>query len=188
MSVDFAQIAQENGVHDVIGNLPYNVSVPIIFKLAYCDYRFNHLWFMVQKEVGNRILAMPGTKDYGRLSIVLKYLFNIRKVRSIHPGAFFPPPKVESAFLEFTPKKETDLQFTKRFLERVVQIGFQHRRKKMRNQMKGAIVERRVFDEAFLAEAEKSFNLDQRAEEWDIETWIRFAEFVRNQKNIPCSS
>ncbi len=180
LETDFRQLAEEHQTARVIGNLPYNVSVPILFHLAYCGFRFEQIAVMLQKEVGERILAHPGTKSYGRLSIVLKYLFSVKKVKTIDPGSFFPRPHVESVFLTFEPLPGADVEFARLFLERVIHIGFQHRRKKLRKQLEGAIVQRRVLDPDFLRGAEREFNLDSRAEAWPVETWVRFAELVRH--------
>ncbi len=184
LETDFRQLAEEHQAARVIGNLPYNVSVPILFHLAYCGFRFEQTAVMLQKEVGERILAHPGTKSYGRLSIVLKYLFSIQKVKTIDPGSFCPRPHVESVFLTLEPLPDADVEFARLFLERVIHIGFLHRRKKLRKQLQGAIVQRRVLDADFLREAEQDFNLDDRAEAWPIETWVRFAELVRSRQPV----
>ncbi|MBD3266080.1 hypothetical protein GF373_05370, partial [bacterium] len=126
-----------------------------------------------------RILAEPDNKNYGRLSIVLKYLFAVKAVKRVPPTSFFPRPKVESVFLAFTPKKERDIPFCKHYLERVVQIGFQHRRKKLRSQFKGAIVQKRILGH-HLPELEKQFNLDERAEQWPLERWVALARFIES--------
>jgi 16S rRNA (adenine1518-N6/adenine1519-N6)-dimethyltransferase len=182
LEMDFARLAETCKVDQVIGNLPYNVSVPILFRLAYCAFRFRKICVLLQKEVGERIWATPGGKSYGRLSIVLKYLYHVRKLHTVYPDVFFPRPKVESVFIEMAMKPEADIPFAQTFLERVVRIGFLHRRKKMRKQFLGAIVERRILDAAFMENAEREFNFDQRAEEWDVETWVRFGQFVQQAK------
>ncbi len=182
LDVDFSQLIKDYTVDSVIGNLPYNVSVPILFQLAYTLPRFQKICVMIQKEVGERILAQPGTKSYGRLSIVLKYLYSIRKLRTIPPSAFFPPPKVESIVIDMIPKPQADLEFAQKFLERAVHIGFMHRRKKLRKQFLGSIIEKRELDSSFMEQAENEFNFDQRAEEWDLQTWVRFSEFIHRWK------
>lgn len=182
MDCDFGSIAEEHSIRHFIGNLPYNISVPILFKLAYCSYRFERINVMLQKEVGDRILAVPGTKAYGRLSIVLKYLFDVQKIQIISPEVFFPRPRVESVFLSFIPKSSVDIEFAQTFLERIVKIGFLHRRKKLRKQFLGAIIEKRILDQSFLEQAESSFDFEKRAEEWPIEIWLEFAQYIRECK------
>ena len=178
LETDFSKLAEESGARHVIGNLPYNVAVPIIFQVAYSQYRFESLNVMIQKEVGSRMVATPSSPDYGRLSIVLKYLYEIKKIRSIAPSCFFPPPKVDSVFIRLTAKENIDLDFCRNYLERVVQIGFQHRRKKLRSQLKGAIVARRILTNHIDA-LEHHFNLDQRGEEWPLAVWLQLAETIQ---------
>lgn len=179
LETDFRAIAEMYHVTHAIGNLPYNVSVPILFQLAYCGHRFESICVMVQREVGERILADARNPQYGRLSIVLKYLFDIKKIKTITPGAFFPQPKVDSVFMKFTPKPEADVEFAKKYLERAALIGFMHRRKMLRKNMQGSIIQRRILSD-LLPEIEENFNLDNRAEEWPITEWVRFAEFIRS--------
>lgn len=180
LDVDFRKLAKETNARHVIGNLPYNISVPILFHLAYSEHRFESLCVMVQKEVGERIMANERDKQYGRLSIVLKYLFHASKIMTIRPGAFFPQPKVDSIFMKFVPNPQADVDFARKFLERAAHIGFLHRRKKMRKNLQGCLVQKRVLSD-LLPEIEKNFDLDQRAEDWPIEEWIRFAEFIRSR-------
>lgn len=180
LEIDLHQLAERYQVSHIVGNLPYNISVPILFRIAYSGYPFRSVNVMVQKEVGERILAEHGTKRYGRLSIVLKYLYSIKRFRTIFPSAFHPIPKVESVVLKMEPNAEIDLAFAQQFLERVVQIGFLHRRKKLRKQLQGSIIQKRVLNEPVMRQIEDSFNLEQRAEEWSIDEWIRFARCIRD--------
>lgn len=180
MEADFAALQQETQASICIGNLPYNVSVPLLFRIAYSGAPFSKLGFLVQREVGERMKAVCGEKPYGRLSVVLQYLYTIKIVGEAPPHAFFPPPKVQSLFVRMEANPESELEFAERFLERVVRVGFLHRRKKLRGHMKGAIVERRVFDDAFMERAAQEFDLEDRAEHWDHETWVRFARFVKD--------
>lgn len=184
LETDFTQLQIKTGATGVIGNLPYNVAVPILFHVAYSGAPFKRLGFMVQKEVGERMAARSGEKPYGRLSIVLQYLYDIQPVQLIPPHAFFPAPKVESLFVTLTPRDGADPGFAKRFLERVAKIGFSHRRKKLRGVLRGAIIEKRVLDDAFLQQAADRFNFDDRAEHWPLETWIDFARLVESTPRI----
>lgn len=179
LETDFFTVAETYSARHVIGNLPYNVSTPILFQLAYCGYAFESICVMVQKEVGERILADAKNSQYGRLSIVLKYLFEVKKISVITPGAFFPQPKVDSVFLKFTPKTGVDGAFAKQYLERAALIGFMHRRKMLRKNLQGSIIQRRILTD-LLPEIEVHFNLDCRAEDWPVGEWVRFAEFIRD--------
>jgi 16S rRNA (adenine1518-N6/adenine1519-N6)-dimethyltransferase len=181
LEADLGEIARQNAIQHVIGNLPYNVAVPIMFHVAYGNYPFQSMNVMVQKEVGDRMAAHHGNKSYGRLSIVLQYLYTVKKIKNIPPTAFFPRPKVDSVFLQLTRKENTDLDFCRNYLERIVQIGFQHRRKKLRSQIKGAIIQKRTLSQK-LDELEARFDLDKRAEDWPLDTWLDIAAYIKQMQ------
>lgn len=185
LKTDFSQLINETGATHVIGNLPYNISVPLLFQLAMTEPPLQGIHAMIQKEVGDRILAETGTKEYGRLSIVLNYLCEIKHIRTVSQNVFLPKPKVSSVFLSLLPKAETDKEFVRLYLERLVQLGFRHRRKKLRSQLKHAIIEKRVLDDNFMKAMETQFNFDCRAEELSVEEWVAMAEYVRSQPPHP---
>lgn len=177
---DYAALKAEHDIHTVIGNLPYYAIVPILFNVAYAPVDFDSLGFMVQKEVGERIMAETGNKNYGRLAIVLNYLFKVRPVKSVPPKAFIPMPNVDSLFMKFMPKPDVDKVFAEKYLERVVKVGFMHRRKKLRGQFKGMRVEQLHVDDETLALLDNEFNLDERAQDWDLPQWVKFAQRIRD--------
>lgn len=118
----------------VVGNLPYNVSTPILFRIAGCAERIRDCTFMLQKEVVDRMVAAPDTADYGRLSVMLQYRFAMESALRVPPGAFTPPPKVDSAVVRMRPlpasrkrAKDEDL------FARLVAAAFSQRRKTLRN-------------------------------------------------------
>ena len=117
----------------VFGNLPYNISTEILCKWIINindDYFwFNHLILMFQKEVAERIISLPNTKNYGRLSIISNWKLNIKKIFDIKPSSFSPIPKVESSVLHFEPKKKFFEFKNPRNLEKISRIFFNHRRK-----------------------------------------------------------
>lgn len=124
----------------IIGNLPYNISSPVLFHLmAYADQVHSQV-VMLQKEVVQRMSANPGGKDYGRLSVMLQQRYDIEYLFTVPPGAFFPPPKVESAIARLTPIADVPypvkdaLQF-----ETLVKQAFSQRRKTLRNTLKGLL-------------------------------------------------
>jgi len=175
--VDYQQIVNEYHAKTMIGNLPV---IPILFQVAYSPAQFESLGFLMQKEVGERILAQPQTKEYSRVSIVLNYLFKPKKLRYVPPSAFIPRPNVDSMFMKFIPKENVDKDLAKHFMEPVVKIGFSHRRKKLRSQLKGAKIQNLIITPEVLDRLEQQFDLDQRAQDWDVATWVRFAETIRN--------
>jgi 16S rRNA (adenine1518-N6/adenine1519-N6)-dimethyltransferase len=122
----------------VVGNLPYNISTPILFRVADFAPRIRDCVFMLQKEVVERMVAEPGTPDYGRLSVMLQYRFAMSLAFRVPPGAFTPPPKVDSAIVRMAPLGEgrpaarDDALFA-----RVVMAAFTQRRKTLRNALRG---------------------------------------------------
>ena len=130
----------------VVGNLPYNISSPILFHLADYADRILDMHFMLQKEVVDRMAAAPDTPDYGRLSVMLQSRFQVIKLFNVPPGAFNPPPKVDSAIVRLAPLPAEAILYTdaKRFAE-IVTKAFGQRRKTLRNTLKG-LVEPQVFE------------------------------------------
>ncbi len=130
----------------IVGNLPYNISTPLLFHLAGYAAQVRHMHFMLQKEVVDRMVAAPGGGDYGRLSVMLQYRFDMERLFIVPPGAFNPPPQVDSAVVRLLPRPAADLQARdEAVFARVVQAAFSQRRKMLRNTL------RDYFDEAALA-------------------------------------
>ena len=103
LTVDFNDLAKPDVPLRVFGNLPYNISTPIMFHLFSHAGIIGDMHFMLQKEVVNRLAASPGNKNYGRLSVMAQYYCKVQPVLNVPPGAFVPPPKVESAVVRLTP-------------------------------------------------------------------------------------
>jgi 16S rRNA (adenine1518-N6/adenine1519-N6)-dimethyltransferase len=136
---DFAQ--QPKGFR-VVGNLPYNVSTPLLFRLVEVADRIRDAHLMLQKEVVDRMVAAPSTAEYGRLSVMLQYRFAMRKLFDVKPGAFRPPPKVESAVVRLEPLAAAALAARDpATLTRVVTAAFTKRRKTLRNALAGVVDE-----------------------------------------------
>jgi 16S rRNA (adenine1518-N6/adenine1519-N6)-dimethyltransferase len=114
----------------LVGNLPYNISTPLLFHFARSAARFRDLHFMLQLEVVERMVAKPSTPEYGRLSVMLQTLFEMKKLFKVAPGAFRPPPKVDSAVVRLVPIRE--VQLPRNFAD-VVRKAFSARRKTLRN-------------------------------------------------------
>jgi len=116
----------------IVGNLPYNISTPLLFYLARYAGRVRDMHFMLQKEVVERMVAAPSTSAYGRLSVMLQVRFAMKKLFNVAPGAFRPPPKVESALVRLVPLQEK-LQCDEAQFEKIVREAFGARRKTLRN-------------------------------------------------------
>jgi 16S rRNA (adenine1518-N6/adenine1519-N6)-dimethyltransferase len=118
----------------VVGNLPYNVSTPILFRIAALEGRIRDGTFLLQKEVVDRMVAAPATPDYGRLSVMLQYRFGMQSLLHVPPGAFTPPPKVDSSVVRMVPlEADRPRACDESRFERLVSAAFSQRRKTLRN-------------------------------------------------------
>lgn len=124
----------------VVGNLPYNISTPLMFHLLEHSELIEDMHFMVQKEVAQRIIAQPHNKHYGRLSVMMAYHCQSEYLFDVPPGCFTPPPKVDSAIIRLRPHAKIPVQVSdKSMLETVVQTAFNQRRKTIGNSLKKLI-------------------------------------------------
>jgi 16S rRNA (adenine1518-N6/adenine1519-N6)-dimethyltransferase len=136
LSFDYCQLAGDAPLR-VIGNLPYNISTPLLFYLLEQHRCIKDMHFMLQKEVVERMAAGPGSRQYGRLSIMLQYRCRVTHLFSIGPEAFNPPPKVESAFVRLEPFDQPPVQVADEVLfENLVKQAFSQRRKTLRNTLR----------------------------------------------------
>lgn len=126
----------------VVGNLPYNISSPLLFHLAEHAAQIRDMHFMLQKEVVDRMAAAPATPAYGRLSVMLQARFRVQKLFNVPRGAFTPPPRVESAVVRLVPLPAAAVPYrdARRFGE-IVARAFGQRRKTLRNTLKGWVDE-----------------------------------------------
>lgn len=131
----------------LVGNLPYNISTPIMFHLLEQSVCIRDMYFMLQKEVVDRMAALPGSKTYGRLSVMLQLKCQVTPLFNIGPGAFDPPPKVESAFVRLEPWDHPPYQINDaQFLAQLVTQAFSQRRKTLRNTLK-KLMDPAIFDQ-----------------------------------------
>jgi len=136
LKFDFCSL-QTDQLLRLVGNLPYNISTPIMFHLLEQPACIRDMYFMLQKEVVDRMAAVPGNKTYGRLSVMLQLKCRVNPLFNIGPGAFNPPPKVESAFVQLQPWKPSPYQINDTlFLGQLVTQAFSQRRKTLRNTLK----------------------------------------------------
>lgn len=166
LKVDFSGIAGERGQKlRVIGNLPYNISSPILFHLLPCADVVEDQYFMLQKEVVDRMVAHPGNKDYGRLSVMLQWRYDMECVVDVPPESFDPPPKVDSAVVRMTPLPQPP-QVDPAVLESMVALAFSQRRKILRHTLGHWIEEQGI---------QTDFDLQRRAEEVPVDEFIALA-------------
>lgn len=170
LKVDFGalqtQVAQPGQKLRVIGNLPYNISSPILFHLLPVAHLVEDQHFMLQKEVIDRMVAAPATGDYGRLSVMLQWRYAMESVLFVPPTAFDPPPKVDSAVVRMVPLVEPP-QIDLKHFSALVQTAFSQRRKILRHTL-GKWLEQR--------NAAGNFDLQRRAEEVSVMEYVQLAQ------------
>jgi 16S rRNA (adenine1518-N6/adenine1519-N6)-dimethyltransferase len=173
LQVDLQALAQR---HErklrIVGNLPYNISTPILFHLLGAVDQVLDQHFMLQKEVVERMAAAPGSKDYGRLSVMLQWRYEIESVLDVPPEAFDPPPRVDSAIVRMrplAPAPEVDAAL----LEELVRVAFSQRRKVLRNTLGRWLAER---------DFSGSFELQRRAEEVPVAAYLELARALAPKK------
>ncbi len=146
LQFDFASIPAASGRKlRVVGNLPYNISSPLLFHLAQIAPQVQDQHFMLQKEVVERMVAEPGSKTYGRLSVMLQWRYYMELLFVVPPTAFDPPPQVDSAIVRMIPLAQT-LPCDASTLEQVVTKAFSQRRKVIRNCVAGMFTENDLID------------------------------------------
>ncbi len=140
LTFDYAGLAANQGALRVVGNLPYNISTPLIFRLLECAHAIQDMFFLLQRELVDRIRAAPGSGDYGRLSVMVQYRCRCERLFRVANHAFFPPPKVESALLRLVPYRRLPVAVgDERRFARVVRQAFSQPRKTIRNNLKGLL-------------------------------------------------
>lgn len=141
LALDFTPWLQSNHNAIICGNLPYNISTPLLFHFLRYVTHIEKMIFMLQKEVVDRITAKPGTKEYGRLSVMIQYHCQTMKCFEVSKHCFFPKPKVESAIVQLVPFKHDKPCVAKdeKKLAKVVATLFAQRRKTIRNNLKSII-------------------------------------------------
>lgn len=147
LAFDFTALAAPNEKLRVIGNLPYNISTPLMFHLLETCNCVEDMTFMLQKEVVDRICAEPGSKKYGRLSVMMQYFCETEWLFDVPPESFDPAPKVMSAIVRLTPHTELPVSVGNfAHFSRLVTHAFSQRRKTIRNSLKNFIDEQSIID------------------------------------------
>ena len=167
LKVDFTQLAQALNTTKLrlVGNLPYNISTPILFHLLAHVNVIESQHFMLQKEVIDRMVAQPCTAAYGRLSVMLQWRYAMENVLFVPPASFDPPPRVDSAVVRMVPHTNPG-ELNVEILSEIVQVAFSQRRKLLRHTL-GKWLESRGFEGAF--------NIQRRAEEVPVTEYVELA-------------
>ena len=170
LKFDFSALAQGGKVR-VVGNLPYNISTPLMFRLFDAAALIEDMHFMLQREVIDRLCAKPGEPDYGRLGIMARYYCTAEKLFEVYPESFYPPPKVISAIVRLIPHPQPIVDADAALLGKVVATAFSQRRKTLRNALKS------LFDENALINA--GIDPSARAETLNLEQYAELARRLR---------
>ena len=173
LKVDFTELAvtMQTGQLRVVGNLPYNISTPILFHLLEHVAVVKDQHFMLQKEVVERMVAVPSTAHYGRLSVMLQWRYDMEMVLLVGPQAFDPPPRVDSAVVRMLPHANAAAVDAK-LLSELVQVSFSQRRKLLRHTL-GRWLTQRGFS--------GDFDVQRRAEEVPVQQYLALAQTLSEQ-------
>jgi 16S rRNA (adenine1518-N6/adenine1519-N6)-dimethyltransferase len=173
LRVDFSALAEGQKLR-VVGNLPYNISTPILFHLLEHVQVIEDQHFMLQKEVIDRMVASPSTADYGRLSVMLQWRYEMENVLFVPPESFDPPPRVDSAVVRMVPRANP-AAIDPQLLEKLVQVAFSQRRKLMRHTLGAWLIERNFAG---------NFDVQRRAEEVPVQEFLQLA-MALNSEAVP---
>jgi 16S rRNA (adenine1518-N6/adenine1519-N6)-dimethyltransferase len=170
LAVDFRALADAAPqALRIVGNLPYNISTPILFHLLPLAGRVLDQHFMLQKEVVQRMVGAPGHKDYGRLSVMLQWRYEMESVLDVPPECFDPPPRVDSAVVRMRPRAQP-AAIDERLLSELVTVAFSQRRKLLRHTLGRWLDERG---------AGEGFDAQRRAEEVPVDEYLALAQRVQ---------
>lgn len=171
LEFDFSSLSKEGKKLRIVGNLPYNISTPIMFHLLEQKANIQDMHFMLQKEVVNRLQAKPGSKQFGRLTIMVQLYCDVEALFDVDPECFFPRPAVMSSIVRLTPHTSQKHQINdKPLFERVVAQAFSQRRKTIRNSLKNTCSE-----EQLLA---ANIKPTARAETLSIDDFVRLVNLL----------
>ena len=156
----------------IIGNIPYNITSPIIFWLIeQLDY-WDDAYIMMQKEVADRLNAVVNTKAYGRLTVVVGAYLDVDICFTIKPDVFIPKPKVDSAVISMTRKKNINLNCDINLLDKVIKLSFQQRRKKLKNSLKKLDIQENILEDSI-------FGL--RPEQLSVEEFVKLTQKISDE-------
>ncbi|QLE79807.1 16S rRNA (adenine(1518)-N(6)/adenine(1519)-N(6))-dimethyltransferase RsmA [Francisella sp. Scap27] len=156
----------------LVGNLPYNISSPILFKVIEHQGKIIDAHFMLQKEMVDRISSKPNTKVYGRISVILQYHFECSNILKVPPEVFHPQPKVDSAILRLKPRTDKPILKNHVFFEKIVKQSFAQRRKTLHNNLKD------IFKELNIDIEKLPVDTRLRAENLSVDDFVALANFL----------
>lgn len=176
LDFDFSKLVGKGEKLHIIGNLPYNISTPLLFHLLDSAEQIEEMHFMLQKEVVDRICAQPGGKKYGKLSIMLQYRCETEWLFDVPPESFNPPPKVMSAIVRLIPHSVPPcIASNPEDFSKIVTQAFSQRRKTLRNSLKNFFSEQEIID--------LSIDPSSRAETIPVKDFVRMSNLY-SEKNL----
>ncbi len=183
LKINFGELCQREGQRlKVVANLPYQISTPLLFRFIEAREAFSRFTLMVQREVAERMVASPGTKAYGPLSIFIQSIADLSIEFYVKPSAFFPPPKVESAVIDMVWKKSPLVsKRDEEWFKKVVRGCFSYRRKRLINALKHADLP--IPDDLEERIREIGIEPQKRPEALTIEEFLRLAEILRRKSS-----
>lgn len=177
LKVDFHTLSKTKQAWRLVGNLPYNISTPLLFHCLEQAPLIQDMHFMLQKEVVDRISAHPGESNYGRLSVMIQYYCQVKKLFTVKSGAFQPPPKVDSAVIRLIPYQELPYKAHEPLLfAEIVRNAFNHRRKMLRNNLADYLQEQEF--------EQLQINSTLRPEQLAVSDYVQLANFVTKRNAL----
>lgn len=174
LKIDLANLLKEGEATKVVGNLPYNIASALLDRLFVLTDRIADMHFMLQAELADRLTATPGSKSYGRLSVLAQHFCRIEQLFAVAAESFAPPPRVRSAFVRLVPRATEPCHLPA--LRQVLRTAFAGRRKVLRNALESLAV-----DWAALG-----IDSQQRAEDLSVADFVAIANHVQAQNRQPC--
>ena len=156
----------------IIGNFPYNISSQIIFKILENYLLVGNLIGMFQKEVAERIISKPNSKEYGIISVKTQLLYDVKILFDVSPNVFFPKPRVNSSVISLTRKENININFDLKLFDKLVKLSFQQRRKKIKNSLKKLDIKENILEDSIF---------DLRPEQLSVNDFIKLTQKISNE-------
>ena len=172
LKYNLKEVLSQTSKNLIIGNFPYNISSQIIFKILENYLLVGNLIGMFQKEVAERIISKPNSKEYGIVSVRTQLLYDVKILFDVSPNVFFPKPRVNSSVISMTRKKNININFDLKLFDRLVKLSFQQRRKKLKNSLKKLDIKENILEDSI-------FGL--RPEQLSVNEFIRLTQKISNE-------
>ncbi len=172
LKYNLKEVLTQTSKNLIIGNFPYNISSQIIFKILENYLLVGNLIGMFQKEVAERIISKPNSKEYGIISVKTQLLYDVKILFDVSPNVFFPKPRVNSSVISLTRKKNININFDLKLFDKLVKLSFQQRRKKIKNSLKKLDIKENILEDSI-------FGL--RPEQLSVNDFIRLTQKISNE-------